>query len=189
MSDPFYLNDYKIKNVDPSQYYLQDVVSSVYLRGQADRGFFDLSGYRFESTTAAADQRQQPVAAVLDYNKTIAVSPDATGGLGGEIKIDLNAANIAREEAAYQSSMANTLDQTYHLYDVCGTRRHGHRRLQHRRHDTTRRPPIRRRTIACCAASPATTRACPSRSRGSASSSTRSARPGRRSSSPASTAR
>ena len=71
MSDPFYLNDYKIKNVDPSQYYLQDVVSSVYLRGQADRGFFDLSGYRFESTTAAADQRQQPVAAVLDYNKTI----------------------------------------------------------------------------------------------------------------------
>jgi len=121
MSDPFYLNDYKIKNVDPSQYYLQDVVSSVYLRGQADRGFFDLSGYRFESTTAAADQRQQPVAAVLDYNKTIAVSPDATGGLGGEIKIDLNATNIAREEAAYQSSMANTLDQTYQLYDVCGT--------------------------------------------------------------------
>jgi LPS-assembly protein len=121
MSDPFYLNDYKIKNVDPSQYYLQDVVSSVYLRGQADRGFFDLSGYRFESTTAAADQRQQPVAAVLDYNKTIPVSPDASGGIGGEIKIDLNAVNIAREEAAYQSSMANTLDETYHLYDVCGT--------------------------------------------------------------------
>jgi LPS-assembly protein len=119
ISDPFYLNDYKIKNADPSQYYLQDVVSSVYLRGQADRGFFDLSGYRFESTTAAADQRQQPVAAVLDYNKTIAVSPDATGGLGGEIKIDLNATNIARQEAAYQSSMANTLDETYHLYNVC----------------------------------------------------------------------
>ena len=121
MSDPFYLNDYKIKNVDPSQYYLQDVVSSIYLRGQADRGFFDLSGYRFESTTASADQRQQPVAAVLDYNKTIALSPDATGGLGGEIKIDLNATNIAREEAAYQSSMADTLDATYHLYDVCET--------------------------------------------------------------------
>ena len=119
MSDPFYLNDYKIKTVDMSQYYLQDVVSSVYLRGQADRGFFDLSGYRFESTTAAADQHQQPVAAVLDYNKTIAVSPEATGGLGGEIKIDLNAVNIAREEAAYQSSMANTVDQSYHLYDVC----------------------------------------------------------------------
>lgn len=122
MSDPFYLNDYKIRIVDLSQYYLQDVVSSVYLRGQADRGFFDLSGYRFESTSAAADQHQQPFAApVLDYNKTIALSPDSTGGLGGEIKIDLNATNIAREEASYQSSMANTLDQTYHLYDVCGT--------------------------------------------------------------------
>ncbi len=120
MSDPFYLNDYKIKSVDPSQYYLQDVVSSVYLRGQADRGFFDLSGYRFESTTASADQRQQPVAApVLDYNKTIALNPDTTGGLGGEIKIDLNATNIARVEAAYQSVDVNTLDAAYHLYDVC----------------------------------------------------------------------
>jgi LPS-assembly protein len=121
MSDPFYLNDYKIKYVDPGRYYLQDVVSSVYLRGQADRGFFDLSAYRFESTTASAEQTQQPVAAVLDYNKTIAVSPEATGGLGGEIKIDLNAANVARQEAAYQSSMADTLDETYHLYDVCET--------------------------------------------------------------------
>ena len=121
MSDPFYINDYKIKNTDPSQYYLQDIVSSVYLRGQANRGFFDLSAYRFESTAASADQRQQPFAApVLDYNKTIALSPDATGGLGGEIKIDLNATNIARVEAAYQSSMANTLDQTYGLYNVCG---------------------------------------------------------------------
>ncbi len=122
MSDPFYLNDYKIKNVEPSQYYLQDVVSSVYLRGQADRGFFDLSGYRFESQAAATDQRQEPYAApVLDYNKTIALSPEATGGLGGEVKIDLNATNIAREEAVYQSAGANTLDSAYHLYDVCAT--------------------------------------------------------------------
>ncbi|MGA2492839.1 MAG: LPS-assembly protein LptD [Roseiarcus sp.] len=122
MSDPFYLNDYKIKTVDVSQYYLQDVVSSVYLRGQADRGFFDLSSYRFESTSAAADQHQQPFAApVLDYNKTIALSPEATGGIGGEIKIDLNAVNIAREEAAYQSQNALTLDQAYHLYNVCAT--------------------------------------------------------------------
>jgi LPS-assembly protein len=122
MSDPFYLNDYKIKTIDTSQYYLQDVVSSVYLRGQADRGFFDLSGYRFESTTAAADQHQQPfVAPVLDYNKTIALSPEATGGVGGEIKLDLNVTNIAREEAAYQSTGANTLDSAYQLYNVCET--------------------------------------------------------------------
>ena len=120
MSDPFYLNDYKIRTVNLSTYYLQDVVSSVYLRGQADRGFFDLSGYRFESTSAAADQHQQPfVAPVLDYNKTIAISPEASGGLGGEIKIDLNVANIAREEAAYQSTSGLTLDKAYSLYNVC----------------------------------------------------------------------
>ena len=120
-SDPFYLNDYKIRGVDPSTYYLQDVVSSIYLRGQADRGFFDLSGYRFESQSASAEQRQEPFAApVLDYNKTIALNPETTAGLGGEVKIDLNATNIAREEAVYQSSMANTLDSAYHLYDVCG---------------------------------------------------------------------
>ena len=33
----------------PSRYYFQDIVSSVYLRGQADRGFFDLSGYHIEA--------------------------------------------------------------------------------------------------------------------------------------------
>jgi LPS-assembly protein len=126
MSDPFYLNDYKIKNVEPSQYYLQDVVSSIYLRGQADRGFFDLSGYRFESQSAAIDQRQEPYAApVLDYNKTIALSPEATGGLGGEVKIDLNATNIARQEAVYQSTGANTVDQAYQLYNVCGITKPG----------------------------------------------------------------
>jgi LPS-assembly protein len=122
MSDPFYLNDYKIMTVDPSKYYLQDVISSVYLRGQADRGFFDLSGYRFESTTAAADQRQQPlVAPSLDYNRTFPVSPEATAGIGGEIKVDLNLTNIARVEAAYQSADVNTLDSAYQLYDVCAT--------------------------------------------------------------------
>jgi LPS-assembly protein len=122
MSDPFYLNDYKIKNYDPSQYYLQDVVSSVYLRGQAGRGFFDLSAYRFESTAASADQRQQPLAApVLDYNKTFPLSAEATGGIGGEIKFDLNVTNIARVEAAYQSANVDTRDSTYQLYDVCAT--------------------------------------------------------------------
>ena len=189
MSDPFYLNDYKIRSADLSTYYLQEVVSSVYLRGQANRGFFDLSGYRFQSMSAAIDQRQQPFAApVLDYNKTIAISPEASGGLGGEIKIDLNVANIAREEAVYQSQNALTLDQGYHLYNVCSTGGTIVNGVTDRRvHHALER--LRARQIACCAASRATMRASPSKSPGSASSSTRSARPGRRSSSPASTAR
>ncbi|MGD0183656.1 MAG: LPS-assembly protein LptD [Roseiarcus sp.] len=122
VSDPFYLNDYKVKSQDVSRYYFQDIVSSVYLRGQADRGFFDLSGYRFESTTAATDQRTEPFAApVLDYNKTFAIAPDQSGGIGGEVKVDLNATNIARIEASFQNVGAQSLDTAYSLYNICET--------------------------------------------------------------------
>ena len=97
-------------------------MSSIYLRGQADRGFFDLSAYRFESSTASTDQRIEPLAApVLDYNKTIAIAPERSGGIGGEVKLDLNVTNIAREEASYQAVGATTLDQAYQLYNVCET--------------------------------------------------------------------
>ena len=120
LSDRFYYNDYKIKTSDLSNYYFQDVVSSVYLRGQGERSYFDLSGYRFEGLTAYDFQRQLPYAApVLDYNKTIALSPEKTGGVGGELTIDVNAANITRSAAAYQAVGAQTLDQAFNLYNVC----------------------------------------------------------------------
>ena len=61
MSDPFYLNDYKIKTVDLSQYYLQDVVSSVYLRGQADRGY--LRSQRL--SVRKHDRRRRPAPAAV----------------------------------------------------------------------------------------------------------------------------
>ncbi len=122
VSDPFYLNDYKIKSDDLSRYYFQDIVSSVYLRGQADRGFFDLSGYHFESTIATTDERTEPLAApVLDYNKTFAIAPESSNGIGGEVKVDLNATNITRTEASFQSIGAQALDNAYNLYDVCVT--------------------------------------------------------------------
>ena len=112
VSDRYYLNDYKIKDNDLSRYYFQDIVSSVYLRGQADRGFFDLSGYQFEGTTAYTEQRSEPLAVpVLDYHKTFAIAPDLSGGIGGEAKIDLNATNISRTEASFQSVGAQTLDK------------------------------------------------------------------------------
>ncbi len=124
VSDRDYLSDYKIKDADISRYYFQDIVSSVYLRGQADRGFFDLSGHHFEGTTASTDQRTEPpVVPVLDYNRTFAIAPDMSGGIGGEVKIDLNATNINREEALYQSggpqSLGQALDNAYSLYNVC----------------------------------------------------------------------
>lgn len=122
VSDQFYLNDYKIKNEDPSRYYFQDIVSSVYLRGQADRGFFDLSVYHFEGTTDSTDQRTEPPAVpVLDYNRTFAISPESSGGIGGEVKFDLNATSISRSEALYQSVGAQALDTTYNLYNICAS--------------------------------------------------------------------
>ena len=120
LSDRFYYNDYKIKTTDLSDYYFQDVVSSVYLRGQGDRSYFDLSGYHFEGLTAYDFERQLPNAVpVLDYNKTVSLDPERTHGIGGEVTFDFNAANISRSAAAYQAVGAQTLDKAYSLYNVC----------------------------------------------------------------------
>jgi LPS-assembly protein len=120
VSDRFYLSDYKIKDTDISRYYFQDIVSSVYLRGQADRGFFDLSAYHLEGTTASTDQRTEPpVIPVLDYNRTFAIAPESSGGIGGEVKVDLNTTAITRTEALYQSVGPQSLDNAYSLYNVC----------------------------------------------------------------------
>ncbi|WP_246731791.1 LPS-assembly protein LptD [Methylocapsa sp. S129] len=122
LSDKFYYNDYKIKVTDLSNYYFQDVVSSVYLRGQGDRGFFDLSGYRFEGLTAYDFQQQQPIAApVLDYNKMMDLPPERSYGIGGQVTIDVNMTNISRTAALYQAVGAQTLDKAYSLYNVCET--------------------------------------------------------------------
>ena len=122
LSDKFYANDYKLQGIDFSNYYFQDVVSSVYLRGQADRSFFDLSAYHFEGTTANDDNRTLPVAApVLDYNRVFNVPEDRTYGLGGEATVDFNLTNIDRNNAAFQSTGLQTFDNAYHLYNVCET--------------------------------------------------------------------
>jgi LPS-assembly protein len=121
LSDKFYYNDYKIQSTDLSNYYFQDVVSSVYLRGQGDQGFFDLTGYRFEGLTEYDFQKQQPLAGVLDYNKMINLKPEQTYGFGGQLTIDTNVTTITRAAALYQSVGAQTLDKAYSLYNVCET--------------------------------------------------------------------
>jgi LPS-assembly protein len=126
LSDRFYLNDYRLTQFDPTSYYYQDIVSSVYLRGQDGRGFFDLSGYHFQTTTAYVDQRQDPNAVpVLDYNRTFAVDPAHSGGLGGEVTVDLNTANINRTEALYQSVGTQQYDKAYGVYGACTNYRPG----------------------------------------------------------------
>ena len=122
LSDKFFANDYKLHGIDFSNYYFQDVVSTIYLRGQSDLGFFDLSGYHFEGTTANDDNRRLPVAApVLDYNRLFLLPEDRTYGVGGEATIDVNVANSNRNNAFFQSTGLETFDNAYHLYDVCET--------------------------------------------------------------------
>ncbi len=122
MTDRYYLNDYKLITIDPSQFFFQDIVSSAYLRGQADRGFFDLSGYYFQATTAYLDSRQDPIATpVFDYHRTFAIDPNWSNGIGGEASVTLNAANVDRTEALYQSVGLQQFDPTYNLYSICTT--------------------------------------------------------------------
>ena len=51
LSDKFFLNDYRLQGIDFDNFYFQDVVSSIYLRGQADRA---------TSTSAATISRARP---------------------------------------------------------------------------------------------------------------------------------
>ena len=123
MSDKFFLNDYRLQGINFDNFYFQDVVSSIYLRGQADQSYFDLSAYHFEGTTANDDNRTLPVAVapVFDYNRVIDVPADRTNGLGGELTVDANVANIDQTNAAFQSTGLQTFDNAYHLYNVCET--------------------------------------------------------------------
>ena len=119
-SDRYYLTDYKLATISASQLFMGEAISSVYLRGQSGRGFFDLSGYNFMPTMAFLDQRQDPTAApVFDYHRTFPVDPALHSGLGGEITVDLNAASINRTEALYQSVGGQEFDTTYNTYSVC----------------------------------------------------------------------
>ena len=95
-------------------------MSSVYLRGQADRGFFDLSGYHFE-----IDDRHHRSAhgaarvPVLDYNRPSPSRPTCSGGIGGEVEGRPQRDRHSRTEALYQSVGPQTLDEAYNLYNVC----------------------------------------------------------------------
>jgi LPS-assembly protein len=123
MSDKFFINDYRLQGIDFDNFYFQDVISSVHLRGQSAQSFFDLSAYHFEGTTASDDNRTLPVAVapVLDFNRVINVPADRTYGIGGELTIDTNVANVDQTNAAFQSTGLQTFDNAYHLYNVCET--------------------------------------------------------------------
>ena len=122
-SDRYYLGDYRLKNQNVTQNYFKESISTVYLNGQGDYGYFDLRGYYIQGLSSRDLQSQLPVVhPVFDYNKLIEVPKDRSLGIGGDIVIDANLTSLSRKQAAFRSIGTRALDQAYALYDVCETR-------------------------------------------------------------------
>lgn len=119
-SDRWFQQDYRLPSTQLSTNYFREAISSVYFTGQGDRGFFDLRGYYFQGLSRADIQPQQPIVGpVLDYNKRVNLPPSLTWGIGGQIEIDFNFTNVARELASFEAIGGRRLDRAFGLYDVC----------------------------------------------------------------------
>jgi LPS-assembly protein len=119
-TDKYFPNDYNYRVDNIIADYFRESISTVYLKGQGDRGYFDLRGYYFQGLDPHDIQRQLPLAApVLDYNKTFDVPQDQTHGIGGQLTLDFNANHISRNLADYQSIPIQMLDPTFGLFDIC----------------------------------------------------------------------
>jgi LPS-assembly protein len=115
LSDKWFLQNYNIRSESLSALYFKESISSLYLRGQGDRSWFDLRGYYFQGLSTYDWQKQQPVVhPVLDYNKRF----NGPGSLGGEIAIDANVTSLTREAAQYQQ-IPIQLTRLFGLYDTC----------------------------------------------------------------------
>ena len=122
ISDRFFFNDYRLPAQNVSVNYFKESISTVYLNGQGERGYFDLRGYQIQALSASDNQRTQPlVLPVWDYNKTIDLPKDRTAGIGGELTLDYNLTSLSRKDAAFQATGSRQLDKVFGLYDVCET--------------------------------------------------------------------
>lgn len=120
LSDKWFLNDYSVQHNSLLSNFFKESASTVYLTGQAGRGYFDLRGYYFQGLAQKDLQSQQPIAApVLDYHRTFDVKPEQSYGIGGQIEIDANLTHLEQDLASFQSTHVVELDKAYNLYDVC----------------------------------------------------------------------
>jgi len=119
-SDKWFNNDYSVGNSTLSSNFFRENSSTVYLTGQGDRGYFDIRGYSFQGL-ANTDYQPQLAAVwpIVDYNKTIALDPAKTWGIGGEIEIDANFTRSTAGLASYQQIGSYQFDVQYGLYSVC----------------------------------------------------------------------
>ncbi|WP_041778390.1 LPS-assembly protein LptD [Beijerinckia indica] len=120
LSDKWFLWDYQVSTQTLSSNYIAESTSTVYLTGQADRGFFDLRGYHFTGLSSHDFQPQQPwVRPVWDYNKTFDIDPEKTHGIGGQAEVNFNLTSLSAASASYQAVGPRQLDSAYNLYDIC----------------------------------------------------------------------
>ena len=120
MSDRWFTSDYKLPNAVLAQNYFKEAISTVYLAGQGERGYFDLRGYYFRGLAAADIQEQLPIVGpLIDYNKTFDLPQNRTWGIGGQLELDFNFTNVTRDLTAFESIGALQLDKAYALSDVC----------------------------------------------------------------------
>lgn len=121
-SDKYFVQDYNVRSSSLGADYIKESISTAYLTGQGDRSYFNLQGYRIVGLSQFDFNKQQPlVLPTLDYNRTFGLAPDATAGVGGEVKVDVNLTSLTRTAAAYQATGTRLLDSAFSLYDVCPT--------------------------------------------------------------------
>lgn len=114
VSDKWFLENYRIRSESLSSIYLKESISTLFLRGQGDRSFFDVRGYYFQGLSTSDWQKQQPIVApVLDYNKRFTPSM-----VGGEFALDVNITSLTREAAQFEP-LTSQNRAYYGIFQTC----------------------------------------------------------------------
>jgi LPS-assembly protein len=97
-TDKYYVGNYRVKSESLQLNYFKESVSSVYLRGQTERAYFDATASYIQGLTQFDRQKQLPVVhPVIDYNRRF----NPGGVIGGELALDVNITSLSREEADF----------------------------------------------------------------------------------------
>jgi LPS-assembly protein len=99
VTDKFFLGNYRVKSESSQVTYFKESISSVYLRGQTEKAFFDASAFYIQGQTQFDWQRQMPVVhPSVDFNRRFQLA-----GIGGELGVDVNITSLSRDAADYNA--------------------------------------------------------------------------------------
>lgn len=108
-TDKHYFTDYKTKPVSMSTLFYTEIINQVYLRGQGERSWFDLTAYQFTGLNAVDWQRQiEKVGPSFDFDRRF-----TPGLLGGELRVTANGAAIQRDAAVFQPITTSAANRFY----------------------------------------------------------------------------